>query len=97
MSTPSWLKALDFTNPNAALGGVTRQAIGSVRGGSQVLGAIDSFNEARRPTDRSGSGGAPDEAPASGGWRALLTGPTVIIGAGLVAALAVVFLVFRRK
>ncbi len=95
MATPSWLKALDFTNPSAPLGGLTRTAISSVPGGSDVLGAVDSVN-ARRPTDRSGA--APDaqrEAPA--GWRSWLTTSTAVIAAGVAALGVVLFLVFRRK
>lgn len=58
-------RAVDPTSSKSALGGVVRSAASFVPGGAAALGAVDTFNAARRsttrstPTDRGGGAAAP--------------------------------------
>lgn len=101
------LSMFDPTSRNSAFGGFVRQGLAAVPGGSQALSAVDAFNRARRPTDRSGTtdrggGAAPaGSAPSLGSrWSSFATKPLVVVGAG-VAVVAVVALLavrlFRRR
>lgn len=101
MATPSWLRALDFTDEAAPLGGIVREGLGRLPGGQTALGVVDAANAARRgtttrdtPTDR-GGGTAPAARPSSSApWYQK---PAVLIGAGLAVVVLLVGLIFIRR
>lgn len=91
------LSALDPTAASSPFGGLVRDGLNALPGGSRVLGAVDSYNSRRAPTDRTGAVSSSDRNAAAAPWYRK---PVVLIGAGVaVLGLVVVVLVtvFRRR
>ncbi len=93
----SFFSQFDPTSGSSAFGGIVRQGIAAVPGGSTALGVVDAYNgkptNRAAPTDRSGvtaSGAAISSTP----WYARTA---TVVGAGVAVGLLVVALVFLRR